>query len=152
MERKKNVGVMLVKIAAIYMMAGLVGGIVMAVSKDHVLATVHSHVTLLGWTTMAITGLVYAVKPVCAQSRLSVLHFWFHNTGLPVMMVSLALYKYGNAQAEKFIGLGSTLVLLGLFFFTINVVKNLKQGEGAAEKAAADRLYLGTDAKLKQTA
>lgn len=143
MERKGNLGVSLIKIAAVYMIIGLVGGIVMAVSKNHVLATVHSHILLLGWTTMAITGLVYSVRPACAYNRLTVMHFWLHNIGLPIMLFSLALYLYGNAQAEKFIGLGSTLVLFGMIFFTINVIKNLKQDEGAAERVAGNELFLG---------
>ena len=39
----------------------------------------------LGWTTMALAGLVYAVFPQAAQSRLARIHFWMHNAALPVM-------------------------------------------------------------------
>ena len=69
MEKKSKVGVNLVKIASVYMMVGLVNGLIMGLSGDHALATVHSHISLLGWTTMAITGLVYILNPRCANNK-----------------------------------------------------------------------------------
>ena len=128
MEMRSKMGVTLVKIASIYMMIGLFIGLMMGLSGNHALATVHSHISLLGWTTMVITGLVYIAKPKCANSKLSILYFWLHNIGLPIMVFSLALlYGYGNAQAEKFAGIGSIIVLLSLLVFAINIFKNLKK-------------------------
>ena len=117
----------LVKIASVYMMIGLITGLVMGLSGDHALATVHSHISLLGWTTMAITGLIYIAIPRFANSKLTNYHFWLHNTGLPIMIFSLVLlYGYGHTAAEKFVGIGSIIVLLPLLVFTINVLKNMK--------------------------
>ena len=122
-----QIGVSLVKIASIYMMIGLLIGLIMGLSGNQALATVHSHISLLGWTTMVITGLVYIVRPGCADSKLANLYFWLHNIGLPVMVIGLALYYgYGNAQAERFAGIGSIIVLFSLLIFTINIFKSLK--------------------------
>lgn len=121
---KSKVGTNLIMIASLYMMVSLVMGIVMGISQNHSLATVHSHASLLGWLTMGMTGVVYIVKPRCANSGLAKAHAWLHNLGLPVMMVSLGLSKSGNAAADKFIGLGSVVVLVALLLFTVNVVKN----------------------------
>lgn len=114
----------LVKISAIYMMLGLLMGLGMAIGKDYTLATVHSHLTLMGWMTMALTGLIYLALPHCADSKLARWHFWLHNIGLPVMMASLALKEYGHSQAEPVIGIGSMVVMLGLLLFTVNLLKN----------------------------
>jgi cbb3-type cytochrome oxidase subunit 1 len=116
-----KLGIRLVKIASLYMLLGLVMGVAMAVSHDFTLSSVHAHITLLGWATMAITGIVYTVLPRCGESRLSAWHFWGHNIGLPVMMISLGLLTYGYTAAEKVIGLGSILVLLSLVTFTVNL-------------------------------
>ncbi len=116
-----KVGIRLIRIASVYMLAGLVLGIVMAISKDFVLYSVHSHILLLGWATMALAGVVYIVMPGCSEGRLAALHFWGHNLGLPVMVVSLSLFKSGYAAAEPAIGLGSVLVLASLAAFTANV-------------------------------
>jgi len=119
-----NVGLRLVKLAAVYMVLGLVLGYVMGVSGNMALMSVHSHVTLLGWATMAVAGIIYLLFPGCNRSRLANLHFWGHNLGLPVMMGSLALEAYGVKAAEPAIAASSTLVLLSLLLFAINVIKN----------------------------
>jgi len=123
-----NIGLRLVKIAALYMVLGLVMGLVMAISGDFSLASVHSHIALLGWAAMSITGIIYLLLPGCGQSRLSAVHFWGHNIGLPVMMASLALFTYGYKEAEKVIGVGSVLVLASLLVFTINLYRNARPG------------------------
>lgn len=60
----------------------------MAIGKDFSLVAVHSHVLLLGWATLGMTGIVYLVLPRCAVTRLAAWHFRLHNLGLPVAMVS----------------------------------------------------------------
>jgi heme/copper-type cytochrome/quinol oxidase subunit 1 len=129
---KPRVGVSLVRIASLYLLVGLVLGLAMAVGEDFSLLSVHSHVLLLGWATLAITGVVYLVLPRCADSRLAAPHFWLHNLGLPVMMVSLAAQALGEPRAEPFIGVGSILVVVGLGLFTLNVLRNAR-GADAAE-------------------
>jgi len=119
-----KIGFRLLKIAAMYMVAGLVLGLAMGISSDFSLSSVHSHLLLLGWATMAITGFAYILAPACGQSRLAHLHFWGHNVGLPVMMASLALSIYGVKAAEKTIAAGSTVVLISLLFFAINLHRN----------------------------
>jgi hypothetical protein len=126
MERRLVVGFTLLKLAVIYMVIALGGGIFMGMSQDHTLSTVHSHLALLGWTTMALTGLAYVAVPALARSSLSRAHFWLHNLGLPVMIISLACYAYGYAAAEPLIGLGSILTFLALLLFALNVLKNAR--------------------------
>ena len=117
-------GVRLIQISTIYMVMGLGLGLAMGISGSFSLASVHAHVLLLGWVTMAIAGIVYFVMPDSARSRLATLHFWGHNLGLPVMLVSLAMKVYGQAKMEPIIGTGSTLVLVSLVFFAINLLRN----------------------------
>lgn len=114
-------GLKLIRIALLYMLVGLVMGLVMAVSRDWTLMSVHSHVLLLGWVTMAISGIVYVTVPRCADRKLAALHFWGHNIGLPIMMISLALEQYGQVAAEPAIGLGSCVVLISLAALVLNV-------------------------------
>lgn len=121
-----NLGARLIKTAAVYLVVGLGLAFFMVAARDHVLTSVHSHVILLGWMTMGITGLVYLIAPACANSRLAGWHFWLHNIGLPVMMISLAIQEYGHPEFEPGTGLGSIIVLVALTLFTINVFRNLK--------------------------
>lgn len=122
--RPHRIGSTLVKIASVYLVIGLAGGMYMAVSGQFGFVSAHSHVTLLGWATMALTGLVYVAFPRCAESRLSRAHFWLHNLGLPVMTVSLTAHAAGTASAEPFVALGSMVVIVALLLFTVNVLRN----------------------------
>ncbi|MFB3829136.1 MAG: cytochrome-c oxidase [Bryobacteraceae bacterium] len=117
-------GVRLTQISAVYMVVGLGLGLGMGISGDFSMSSVHAHILLLGWTTMAICGIVYLVAPGCARSRLAALHFWGHNLGLPVMMASLALKTYGYESAQPAIAASSTLVLVSLAVFAANLLRN----------------------------
>lgn len=133
MSSHSRVGVRLVRIASVYLLAGLVLGLAMGIGRDFALMSVHAHVLLLGWATLALTGIVYLVLPACAGTRLAAAHFWLHNLGLPVMIVSLAAETLGEPRAEPFVGLGSTVVVVGLGLFTLNVLRNA----GASEAVPA---------------
>lgn len=129
MRSRAWVGVVLLKIASFYLLVGLVLGVAMAVRRDFSLVSVHSHLLLLGWATLAATGVVYLVLPRCAGSRLATPHFWLHNLGLPLMMASLAAATLGAPRAEPLVGAGSILVIAGLGLFTLNVLRNASAGD-----------------------
>jgi hypothetical protein len=132
MSSRGWVGVALVKIASLYLLVGLALGLAMAVTRDFGLISVHSHLLLLGWATLAITGIVYLVLPRCAGRGLALAHFWLHNLGLPVMMLSLSAVTLGEPRAEPLVGLGSILVTFGLALFTLNVLRGAQAADVGA--------------------
>jgi len=123
------IGVRLLRIAVVYMVVGLGLGLAMGISGDVSLFSVHSHILLLGWATMAIAGLIYLVMPGCARSRLATLHFWAHNIGLPVMIAGLVLKDRGQQNAEPVLAAGSTLVAISLLIFAVNLFRNGRLGQ-----------------------
>lgn len=138
------VGIRLIQIAAVYLVVALVLGVAMGISGDFSLMSVHAHLSLLGWATMALTGVIYILMPGCARSRLAGLHFWGHNIGLPVMMASLALVQSYQAMMEPVIAASSMLVLVSLVFFMVNVFRN------ATAKGSAHE-YSGVGLETKVT-
>ncbi len=133
MRAQHSVGVQLLVIATLYLMAALILGLVMGITEDYGLTSVHSHLGLLGWTSMALTGLVYLVLPGCGSSVLARVHFWLHNIGLPLMLGALAvMVRTGDTRLQAAIGVGSLLVVAGLLVFTVNLIRN-------GRAAAADR-------------
>jgi hypothetical protein len=125
METQGWVGLALVKMSALYLLVALVLGLTMAIGEDFTLMSVHSHLGLLGWAAMGLTGVVYLVVPRTGTSRLAVAHFWLHNVGLPVMTGGLTILDLrGDARAEPVIGVGSVLVLVALALFTVNLFRN----------------------------
>ena len=76
--------------AVVYVSLGMIFGLWMSASGDHMLAPAHAHLNLVGWVTMALFGVYYHLVP-SAQGRLANLHFALAilgKTELPVVIGS----------------------------------------------------------------
>jgi cbb3-type cytochrome oxidase subunit 1 len=111
----------LIKIAAVYLVAGVTMGIVMGITHEFVLAPVHAHINLLGWATLAIMGVVYHAYPAAAKTRLAAAHFWIHNAALPVFMVGLGFTLTGHDAFLPVTIAGALAVAIGIVVFAINI-------------------------------
>lgn len=110
-----------IKIAVLYLVAGVTLGVIMGMRQSFGLAPVHAHLNLLGWASLALVGLVYHAYPAAAETRLARIHFWLHNIGLPPLMIALALMLSGNAAMEPVVGIFSLVVAAGIACFVVNV-------------------------------
>ena len=117
-------GTNLIKIAVVYLVAGLSLGTVMGVSQDFRLSSAHAHILLLGWVTMVISGVVYVILPNCEDNWLAKIHYWSLNVGLPGMIVGLVLLSFGKEIGERIVAPGSIAVLLAAVAFALNVFLN----------------------------
>jgi cbb3-type cytochrome oxidase subunit 1 len=124
----RKVGRVLIKIAAIYFMIGISFGLYMSVTHVFNLATVHVHVNLLGWVSLALIGIIYRLYPPLEETVLAKLHFWLHNIGLPIMMISIALAIAGvNPVFFPIATIAGVLTLIGIFCFGFNALINIKK-------------------------
>jgi len=114
------------KLAIAYLIVGVGFGIAMGATENFTLHPVHAHINLLGWTTMALAGLIYSVYPKAAASRLATIHFWLHNSALPVMMASLTVLLLGDARAVPFLIAGEMVAAAGVIVFACNIFFNVE--------------------------
>jgi len=114
-----------IRLSVIYLIVGVGIGIAMGATHDFTLRPVHAHVNLLGWTTLALAGLIYAVFPEAGRSTLAKIHFWLHNAALPVMMGSLALFLLGNSRAVPVLVASEFVAAAGVIVFAVNVFMNV---------------------------
>jgi hypothetical protein len=114
------------KAAIVYLIVGITIGIGMGATENFTLRPVHAHLNLLGWATVAIAGLVYAVFPAAARSRLARIHFWLHNTAVPVMMAALAAFLLGHPSAVPFLVAAEFTAAAGVLVFAWNVFANVR--------------------------
>ncbi len=114
------------KVAVVYLIAGIGLGIAMGVSHTFTLRPVHAHINLLGFTVMTLAGLIYSVFPQAGASRLARVHFWLHNLALPVMMGALTALLLGNEAAVPFLGTAEIVAAVGVLVFAANVFINVK--------------------------
>jgi hypothetical protein len=114
------------KLAVVYLMAGVGLGIAMAATENFTLKPVHAHLNLLGFTTIALVGLIYSVYPEAGKSRLARVHFWLHNIALPVMMGSLAWFLLGHPEIVPVLAASEFMAAGAVITFVVNVFLNVK--------------------------
>ncbi|MFD1205567.1 MULTISPECIES: DUF2871 family protein [Sporosarcina] len=120
-------GKTLLKISVVYFMIGIAFGLYMSMTHVFKLTTVHVHVNLLGWMSLALIGLIYHLYPSLERNSLAKVHFWLHNIGLPVMMISIAAAILGGPSFFfPLATAGGAAVLIGIFCFGFNVLFRLK--------------------------
>lgn len=117
-------GILFIRAAVIYLFIGVGIGIYMAACHCFEQRDAHAHANLLGWVSLAISGLLYRSIPVLEEHKLAKVHFWMHNLGLPVMLIGLVLIYSGHTGAgEPLAGIGSIVVALGFVALLINVFR-----------------------------
>ncbi|WP_240417833.1 cbb3-type cytochrome c oxidase subunit I [Paenibacillus periandrae] len=123
-------GIKFIKVSVVYFVIGILLGMYMSMASQHVFASVHAHINLLGWLSFAVSGIIYHLFPRAGYSRLALVHYWLHNIGLPPMMLGLFLLLSGAASFEFLIPIGATLVVISVILFAINLLINIRSSEG----------------------
>jgi hypothetical protein len=118
-------GIWLIRISVIYLFIGTALGMYMSITEDFGLSSVHTHITLLGWTTMTLAGLIYYLFPKVAQSALCKIQFILFNIGLPIMLAGLAFLLSGF-DAVVVVSIGATITSIAILVFTINILTCLR--------------------------
>jgi len=113
-------------IAVCYLIVGVSFGIGMAAMQKFQFIPVHAHINLLGWATMALTGLIYGRYPQAGGNRLGVLHFWSFNILSPVLIAGLIFMFSGHPEMEPVMVVGSMGILASLLVFAVNLFLNIK--------------------------
>jgi len=103
--------------AVTYFVIGAGFGVYMGASGDHALFSVHSHVSLLGWASMGLTGLLYRSFPAAARTRSATWHFWLYQVSVPVMLIAVAILTAGNKSADPVAGIASVVLLVSVLLF-----------------------------------
>jgi hypothetical protein len=127
----------LLRIATLYLAAGVTLGIAMAASHNHAEAPLHAHLNLLGFVTLTLAALWYRVQPEAADTRLAKMHLVLHNLGLPVMSGGLFFLLRGEAAAEPVVAVGSTVVAAGIACLVVNVWRCTTDRKAAIDCLAA---------------
>ena len=66
-------GICLIRISVIYLFIGTALGMYMSITEDFDLSSVHTHISLIGWTTMTLAGIIYYIflcfHPSCDDGK-----------------------------------------------------------------------------------
>jgi cbb3-type cytochrome oxidase subunit 1 len=78
-------------IASACQIIGVCLGTIMGVEEDLRVASVHTHVNLVGWASLALFGVIYRLYPELATSRLARVQFWLTAPSALVFPVGIDL-------------------------------------------------------------
>lgn len=109
-------------VAVLQALVGMGLGILMGSTGDYTLAPAHAHSNLLGWVSMAIFGLYYAVVPGVAAKRVAAVHFWLALVANIVFPIGIGLVVTGKGEATSIVG--SVLEVLSMLLFGYIVLTN----------------------------
>jgi cbb3-type cytochrome oxidase subunit 1 len=105
------------KLAFTFLLFGIVMGLQMSISGEHNVIGAHAHTNLLGWVTMALFGVYYALNPAKAETRLAAIHFWSYFAAVLVMSPSLYLLYMGYPSVEPLLAAASLLAFASVAVF-----------------------------------
>jgi hypothetical protein len=103
--------------AITYFVIGIGLGVYMGATGSHVLSSVHTHISLVGWVSMGLTGLLYRSFPAAAPSPLAIWHFWLYQLAAPAMLLAVAALDSGYEKAGPVAGATSVVVLVSVLLF-----------------------------------
>lgn len=117
------------RFGVLFAVAGVSLGIYMGATHDHTLAPVHAHINLVGWVTMFLSGLFYAVRPDC-EGVMSRVHLGLAVSGLLSLAPGLTGVMLGHPWGEPLAVAGSFLTLGAILTFAF-IVCTAPQRAGA---------------------
>jgi hypothetical protein len=113
----KHIDRLYIVLGALYLVIGMVLGIVMGIRQDFLLSPVHAHINLVGFAAHCIFGLVYKAWPELKAGAIAAVQFWLFVVGAPLLMIGITIAIKTNNPALAVVG--SILVILGALLFLI---------------------------------
>jgi drug/metabolite transporter (DMT)-like permease len=103
--------------AVLFVLAGMVWGLQMAISNDHSAFPAHAHLNLLGWVSLFLFGIYYRLNPALDRSKAALVQVGIWSLGTAVMAVGVGLVHTGHESGDPIAAVGSLIVLAGMIIF-----------------------------------
>jgi cbb3-type cytochrome oxidase subunit 1 len=104
---------------AVFALCGMIWGIQMAATDDHLLSPAHGHLNLIGFVAMSVMGAYYALAPQAAVTKLARIHYWLMVVTVLVFAPGIALAILGVSEVLALIGSMLALGSMALFAFIV---------------------------------
>lgn len=113
----KEIDTLYVVIGAVWLVIGIILGIVMGATENFALMPLHAHINLVGFACHSIFGLAYRQWPAMKASGLAPAQFWVFVLATPVTLVGLYFTLTGGPAMPTIVG--SLGILLGAILFLV---------------------------------
>jgi hypothetical protein len=130
-----KIDISFILLAVVCLIGGVTLGIGMGAAHNFQFTPVHAHLNLLGWTSLALFGLIYKAYPALKNSWLANAHLIISGSTafvFPIgIYVSIAHENPALAIAASFVALGGILIflvnLVRVFFFATNSTPSVEE-------------------------
>ncbi|HEX9168367.1 MAG TPA: hypothetical protein VF886_05480 [Roseiarcus sp.] len=111
----KSIDSTYVAIGALWLVLGMILGIVMGASENFLFMPVHTHINLVGFACHSVFGMAYRQWPTMKASSLAFYQFWIFVIATPIMLVGLAFTLTGGPALPTIIGSLGLVIGAALF-------------------------------------
>ena len=118
----RNIAFVFFLAAVVCVTCGMVLGLYMAASENHIMAGAHAHLNLAGWASLALFGLYYNATPQAARGWLPRIHAVVAIVGITVMVLGIAVASIGGSPGLAIVG--SLLVFASMLIFLVTVIRH----------------------------
>jgi hypothetical protein len=119
----KRFDVLYITLGALYLLAGMIMGLIMGMRHDFALAPVHAHINLVGFAANSVFGLSHRAWPRLRDSGIATGQFWIFVLGTPVFLIGMAM---AILQDQIFLAvLGSIIIIVGALLWFAMIWRNL---------------------------
>lgn len=120
--------------AVLFVIAGMIWGLQMAISNDHAAFPAHAHLNLLGWVSLFLFGVYYHLHPSLDQTRPARIQVYIWIAGTIVLAVGVGLVHTGHEVGDPIAAVGSFIVFGAMLMFGWLVFRSER---GAASQRSA---------------
>jgi hypothetical protein len=121
--------------AVAFVVAGMIWGLVMAISDDPSTMPAHAHLNLLGWVSLFLFGIYYRLHPWLEDARSASVQVWVWIIGTIILAIGVALVHTGHSAGDPIAAVGSVVVLLDALLFGWLVFGAEKKNQPASSPA-----------------
>ncbi len=115
----------LLRVSVVLGLAGMAMGIVMGIKQDFSLVPAHTHLNLVGFVTLFLSGLYYRVVPEAGASKLAKVQAAIAIAGAIVFPIGIAAVLLGDHDKfEPLAVAGALIVFAGMALFAFIVFRN----------------------------
>jgi hypothetical protein len=125
--------------AVAFVIAGMIWGIIMAISEDHSAMSAHAHLNLLGWVSLFLFGIYYRLHPSLEGAKSAIVQVWVWIAGTIILAIGVGLVQTGHAIGDPIAAVASVAVLLDMLLFAWLVFRGERADAGIRPSASPAR-------------
>jgi hypothetical protein len=118
------IGSLMMCVSVFVLLVGMVGGLVMGIEQNFLLAPAHAHLNLVGGVLLFLFGMYYRLFPTVGQTALARIQGWLHIGGGILLPGGIALVVAVNHALVLVAVIGGVMTIAATLLFAAIVLRH----------------------------